>query len=89
MDYIYSEETQAGIDDLFALSSPPEVEELEELKEEVAHEEYNIESDTEIQGLIGGLFTETKPDPVSEIVEEVETKVSNHRISLSDENDPI
>ena len=88
MDYIYSEETQAGIDDYLSLFSP-EVEELEELKEEVAHEEYNIESDTEIQGLIGGLFTETKPDPVSEIVEEVETKVSNHRISLSDENDPF
>ena len=87
MDNFYSLETQAGIDELFNVSSSPKVE-PQCVKEEVVIEEqptYEVENDSNVQNLIGDLFS-SKPEPIVEQVEEPEPICE---IRAEDKNDPF
>lgn len=90
MDYIYSAETQEGIDDLFGgppIETPEVVVEEKDVVPE--YQSYSPNQDPDLQELITELFIAGKSTAVEQIKEEVEAQEVISEIVLEDANDPF
>lgn len=91
MDYIFSAETQAGIDNLFDTPTVVETPEVVLEEKDVApeYESYNPNKDPDLQGLISELFSAGKSTTVEQIKEEVDNQEVISEIVLEDAEDPF